>query len=935
MGLLAVLRAPWGKTSLVFALWVQVCSVPWCAAARDRIDVEAIAGTPFGVAVVRLPATNETGRAGVSSAFALEGGGRVHYPAFVSGRLRKLLGAALGLDADGSAALTVSFLFDGDAPFPVTVHAPQPYRIEIVPRREPRRIHERLLNHWWRDYLAAVKEQADNGDYEPFAQTYLTSMLSRRLRLPLPVELKEQPAGDLQRSLDLVFAAENARVAALRSAMLGGNPVGGEDEGSSAFETADLPLPSAIDWGPERHGEIAEGVVLESIAAHVPEECFYIRFGRFSNYVWLSRFMDEYAGGIPSMVTLRGVRDDGDARVQRQLALKQSALGDLLGDAFISDVAILGRDLYLQQGAAIGLLFQARNNLLGSNFQQERRGILEEERDRGATLETVRIGDHDVSFLSTPDHRVHSYYAIDGDYHLVTTSRAIVERFFEAGKGIRSLAQTAEFRHARTRLPLERDDTVFVYFSRPFLRGLVEPHYQVELSRRMAAEADMRILEMARWAARGESIDPDSPDAMIATGLLPAGFGRRPDGSGVIWTSQGAIDSRRGPRGAFVPIPDLPIGRISARESRDCQRQVAFYSGQWRQMDPLMVAVKRYSTPVDGQEHFVIDAHVSPLEEGKYGKLLSILGPPSRERMARAEGDVIHLHANVKGGLLGDAVPPHYLFLGVQDAFPLTDLRPNGLLKTLRILQTTPGYLGAWPKPGFLDMLPLGLGGGRPDPQGYSSLLFGLWRRQIGELSLLSFDHGLLERIPRQLHLEPTDDDAQLRVELGDLSRAKLSTWVNSLCFDRSWQSSLGNVRLLHALTQQFNIPDDQCLPVAESLVDGRLVCALGGEYSHRQLDGLTVWSSTAWSQDPTAYRAPLLDWFRGLDARLLKESDRLIVHAELEIQRKPNEPKVELPLFDFLGRRKPEAAQPGAERPPDDNNAPRPATPKKRTREF
>lgn len=929
MRLLAVPLAPRSNAFFFLPLWVLLSSMAWSAAGREHIDAEAVAGAPFGVAVVRLPASNETGRAGVSSAFAVDGGGRAHYPAFVSGRLRKLLGAAFGLEADGTAAITVSFLFDGDAPFPVTIYAPQPYQFEIVPRRETRRVHERLLNHWWRDYLAAVKEQADNSDYEPFAQTYLTSMLSRRLQLALPVEPKEQPAGDLQRSLELVFGAEDARVAALRSAMRNGTPPAGNGGDSSSLEPAHLPLPPAIEWGLERHGEIATDVSLESIASHVPEECFYIRFGRFSNYVWLSRFMDEYAGGLASMITLRGVRDDGDARVQRQLALKESALGDLLGDAFISDVAILGRDLDLRRGAAIGMLFQARNSLLGANFQQERRRILEEERDHGATLETVRIGDHDVSFLSTPDHRVHSYYAIDGDYHLVTTSRAIVERFYEAGRGTRSLAQIAEFRHARTRLPLDRDDTVFLYFSRPFLRALVEPRYQVELSRRMTAEADMRILEMARWAARGESIDPDSADAMIAAGLLPAGFGLRSDGSKVTWTAQGAVDSRRGPRGAFLPIPDLPIDGITARESRDCLRQSAFYSRQWQQMDPLMVAVKRFSTPVDGQERLVIDAHISPLEEGKYGTLLSILGPPSRERMARAEGDVIHLQANVMGGLLNDTVPPHYLFLGVQDAVPLADPRPNGLLRTLRILQTTPGYLGAWPKPGFLDMLPLSLGGGRPDPQGYSSLLFGLGRRQIGDLALLSFDHRLLERIPPQLHLEPTDDAAQLRVELADLSRARLSTWVNALCFDRSWQSSLGNVRLLHALTQQFQIPDDQCLPVAESLVDGRLVCALGGQYAHRQLDRLTVWSSSAWAQEPTAYRAPLLDWFRGLDARLLKEPDRLIVHAELAIQRKPNEPKVELPLFDFLGRRKPEAAKPDAEQ------APAPATSKKRTREF
>jgi len=39
---------------------------------------------------------------------------------------------------------------------------------------------------------------------------------------------------------------------------------------------------------------------------------------------------------------------------------------------------------------------------------------------------------------------------------------------------------------------------------------------------------------------------------------------------------------------------------------------------------------------------------------------------------------------------------------------PLSDLPPKGLMQTLQLIRSTPGYLGGWPKPGFLDMLPLG-----------------------------------------------------------------------------------------------------------------------------------------------------------------------------------------------------------------------------------
>jgi len=79
---------------------------------------------------------------------------------------------------------------------------------------------------------------------------------------------------------------------------------------------------------------------------------------------------------------------------------------------------------------------------------------------------------------------------------------------------------------------------------------------------------------------------------------------------------------------------------------------------------------------------------------------------------------VINLQASVRGGLLFPTVPPSTMFLGVQDMVPLSDLPPKGLMQTLQLIRSTPGYLGGWPKPGFLDVLPLGLGG-TPDQYGF------------------------------------------------------------------------------------------------------------------------------------------------------------------------------------------------------------------------
>ena len=94
------------------------------------------------------------------------------------------------------------------------------------------------------------------------------------------------------------------------------------------------------------------------------------------------------------------------------------------------------------------MLFQARNNFgLTSDFNRQRSEALKNE--PGCTEKKIEIAGHTVSFLSTPDNRVRSFYAIDGDFHFVTTSRTLVERFYAAGKGENALADAPDFRLGR------------------------------------------------------------------------------------------------------------------------------------------------------------------------------------------------------------------------------------------------------------------------------------------------------------------------------------------------------------------------------------------------------------------------------------------------------------------------------------------------------
>lgn len=873
--------------------------------ALARIDVEAVPGRPFGVARVTLAKGDLRGSIDENAVQISERDGRLFYPSFTYGRFGARIGEAIGIGDGSPGNMTIMFLFVGDEPLRITIHAPDAVRFEITPRVRGPRDHERLLTRYWKDYHTAIREQREQGDFPPWVQTYLSAMLSRRLRLESPLLTADQNADEGVQVLELVAGSERIRDAALRDTVLGR---------VDFAAPADVPLPDPIAW-PELQPPADDSVEIEPIATRVPREFGYVRFGRFANFLWFNKLLEEYGGDLGRLVTTRGFQQAMSNRLETQLQMKTDALAELLGETVIADVALVGRDFFMQEGPAMGVLFQARNTqLLGNDFTNKRKAALAREKDAGATQETVKIAGRDVSFLSTGDNRIRSFYAVDGDFHLITTSRAMVQRFLETGKDKSSLADLPEFRHARMQMPLSREDTVFAYFSSQFLQGLVSPQYQVELRRRMQSVTDMEVLQLARLAARGENAPAGTIDDLIAGGFLPAGFGRRPDGSGIVAVDQGSLDSLRGARGTFAPIPDIEIAGITADEARRSVLQAQYYARHWKQMDPLMVGIRRYKKNDAGLERIVVDAHISPFEETKYGWLTSMLGPTTTTRISAAEDDVITVQAFLSGGGLFDlSAPPHHMFLGVQDHVPLEALKPTSLLKTLQLLKATPGYLGAWPKTGFLDRLPLGLGGGEPDAFGYSKLLLGLWRRQsLDGFSVLSFDPGVLAKVTPQLAVEEVDDEAQVRIHVGDLARTKVSGLVSTLYYEQARKTSQGNARFMQSLVQQLHVPIEDAYGTAENLLDAKLVCTLGGEYRiARGRGGGEYWVSTAAPSSlnyrlPDDYVAPLLVWFRGLDAGVVKTPERLVTHIEFDMQRKKGEePKFELPqvpLFNLFG---------------------------------
>ncbi len=849
-----------------------------------RIDV--LQGNPFGVGMITFRLPPDAGN--INSSLILQSGAvrlteannRVFYQVVgQQAAARFLQNVAGGNDEPTDKMHAIWFLFKGNQPLDLTLHGNGETRIQVEPDIARPNKFRRRMDQWWREYNRAALNQSEEADYPNLIECYLTTMLGIRLGFPITPEPKDR-RDPLRKTFDLMFNVEQLRSDMIRDAMLGQVDLGPRTR----------VVPPSIFWEEAETLERDDRTPVEEIAHYVPDDCFYLRFGTWKNQLWLKRLLEEYGGDLGRMFSLRGYESRIDARFLDQLALESSELDEMFGASVIKDVAVIGMDTYFDDGPAVGVLLHAKGtNSLKRRIAGRRKNFASSRPQ--VTIEETEISGEVVSFLSTPNNLHRSFHVVKDDFHLITNSRRIAERFIEAAEGKRSLAQLQEFRFARTEMPLEQDHTIFVYLSTPFFQHLLHPTYQIELRRRNQSIADMQLLQMASLAAAAEGNNVENPGFLAQSGFLPNHFGEveqfsRYELVNGVWT-----DSVRGARGFFLPIPDANVDAVTDFEYRWFTERASYFTENVSNLDPMFIGIKRFDH--EGKlERVVVDARVAPFGKEKYGWLSKLLGPPINEEIIASPNDIIRFQMSMGQGFLNPQVEQYQLFAAVQDHLdPDLDLRPKSFLDAYQTFRETPGYIGAWPAPGMLDWMPQL--GGTPDANGYTySRLLKLWRLEWDDFALLSFDPARLEELKPHLSIQPAERPCHVRITVGDLAKSKLRRWANTLNYRRSWQTSLANVRMLNTLSSQFHLMPEQAIEVAEQMLDVKLVCSLGGEYALCETKaGRKVWCSTEWPnflnpELPADYVAPVMGWFHGLQVEVTQGETQFAVHGYFDIER-------------------------------------------------
>lgn len=860
---------------------VAVLLIPGQQASASAPRAAAYHGEPFGVAMLEFttPAADFT-RPDDHPVAVVERDRRVLYP--VVTRTRETV------EGEDVVRLRARFLFRGKEPLHVGVVSGRARTTTIeVTEDEPVRKGE--LQKWWADYK---KQFESNLGSEPTAaETYLLGMLSRRLGFQPPrsssrwrssADMVGGPA-EWTDLFALLTGTASVRTAMQRTTLLDVQGHGPDAEG--------VPMPEAVVPPPIELPEF-EDPEIEAIARHVPEECFYIRYARPSNIAWLAGAADNFTtllGGFVSSVTF----DDGHReRLARQLALPDSTVARLFADEVVTDVAMIGTDLLVEDGAAVGFVFEVG---LQPTFDR----WIQRDRDRvlastpGVERTMVELtgegfGEATVERLATQDNQVRSFLVRDGRYRLVTNSRFIARRFLEAGRGHRSLGGLREFGYARSKIGVDRRDPIFAYLSDPFFRSILGPHYRVEMTRRVRARGEIELVELARLAflAEGHEGRP-TIERLIETNLLPESFGERFDGSRPVDSPEGLVDSERGAPGTFLPVPDTAIEGVTPAERSAYLAFGRAYARVWQgqRLDPVVVAVHPAGDERDPR--VAVDVLVTPFARAHYPDPTWFAAPehvgiepitnelftvdvvfPGQIARDFGKNDDGLRPFHVIGGLLDFDVA-----LEVEDAFP----KDPGTLEGLGDLPLFLALSRSWE-----SMIPSAV------------VVDDKWTVTAdAEFRGDGAGRELATAVGRDLKFVPTDRAAQLRARLADLGRSKLRPAIETVVFCLARQASTRNVLELHRFGEQFRLDPMEARREFERVHRGRLVCPLGGDYvlaDDGHLD--RRWRGTFWPHDslaeedevPQAFRLPALDWFRGVDLEFSLVGDTLVSHVEVSV---------------------------------------------------
>ncbi|WP_253156736.1 PDZ domain-containing protein [Stieleria tagensis] len=881
----------------------------------ERVVTEAVAGEPIGAGRIEL--------------VYVAGQGPVIYPdqhlllESTDQRVRYVTFDVDYQSTDSDSRFQVKrieglFLLHGDGPVDFTLLGPDGALVQesIKPVTNNAVARDQLRRQWWQSFSKYPDDIS-----EPHRQLHetLLEILARRHGFWFPYlsasksdSTTSKPQGleaQFERAVGMLFGIESVKLAMQNDVTL---------RESTYREPANQPVPKSPRMRSLPVPDY-EPVPIERIATRVPEECFYLRTGNLTNYLYFRKFLTGWGGNLDDIVSPKSLDYDVRRKLEFQLGFDTAQLNTKAWDNSLSDLALIGCDPMFHDGAAVGIVLESTDPAtLTAEINQQRLQIRQDHDD--VDERRIQVSGRSVSLLSTPDHRVRSFYAIDGPYHFITNSEYLLNRFFETAQDERSLGQLNEFGYARSKANANGKTLAFLYLSDPFFQHLVSPHYRIEMTRRAAVARELQQLQLARLVARTEQVPVETVNDLIQAKLLPGGFGERPDGSRATYRDGRYQDTLRGVRGTFLPIPDVPLLKATRTEVSAYRQFVSDYNREWGRVDPVTVVFsKQDDAKQDGLDHVGLEILVAPYARRRYAVLDTHLADASRMQLTPVADNLLSVQAAVR---LGRSSPTHLLSLGLQDddvAFSLKDgevqllgekadvtfaksrsyaaITPpsNDVLRMLasvllegetssrvsaiRTPPPTPHRRSplvplppSVPAPGQVLYYMAWAISNMPPGAASAAKYLPMIETRDG-ITVVSESDDVRDNVHAQIKKRPVPDPHEVQLSMGSLNGSKVEPYIQAHTYVDARRTSAQNACWLDQWTDWLRLPPEYSRRTIENLLGAKVCCPLGGDFTLATKEDRIHWTSTAWTKPsrfevtdiPPEWKFPFLNWLQGL----------------------------------------------------------------------
>jgi hypothetical protein len=388
---------------------------------------------------------------------------------------------------------------------------------------------------------------------------------------------------------------------------------------------------------------------VEPIARLVPHDNYYIYFKNIRKFMEFGDLLDQWGTSVIRVYEMKSRNAQLRQRYERQLCLKSTALGKLLGPAVVKGIVVTGNDPYLREGTDMTVIFEVANRAL---FRSAVEGFLKEARqEHGDRLREGREEYHGTTIETfvTPLREVSLHRATLGDFVIYSNSSAGVRRVIDAQReGGKCLAESSDFRYMRTVFPLgDEKEEGFVFLPDAFIRQLTGPASRIKEKRRLEA---LTSLYMATNAALFCAWETGNLPADLGAAL--AGAGLRPDDIAV---PDGRVRWDAGQRFAIsdvyntihfaTPLIELPIDRITPAEAQEYARFRDEYAKLWRTyFDPIGLRLSLDDKRVR------VETHILPLAGSDVYRNLRDTAGRGKIRFEPRTASLVDFQLSVGGG---------------------------------------------------------------------------------------------------------------------------------------------------------------------------------------------------------------------------------------------------------------------------------------------